>query len=231
MSSDGGRTCDESELINIFKKTNSTFFSLSDTLEFNFMRFSRKWCANSFSNVNLLHLKIFEQMIRFFPANITSTFSCYIASLEYYFTTMEFLNKELLHPQVFGQTQLISVVGSIGKVELDVFKDLTSLTILDLRLFNSRGFAHANGVEWMRYFNYYQASFEATLDDNNVTLSNESISSLEQFKVVVIFRYWSDVRLLPSKYFPLIDYQFPDEDLCLFASYPHEKLIFTFVAN
>ncbi len=155
MSSDGGRTCDETQLLEIYKQTSVTFFSLKQTyLLFVVMSFPRKWCASTFKNVTLKTLMVYGQPVRFFSRNTSSLFDCSISNLKITKATIEHLDREVLHPQVFGRTVSISVhSSSIRKIEPDVLKDLTSLNTLYLTINNIKGFMHANGIDWMQYLN------------------------------------------------------------------------------
>jgi hypothetical protein len=71
MSSDGGKTCNETDLLNMFNRRNksSGFFSFSPT---NLMfgnsetRVPTKWCASSFKNVNIQKLHVTTNSFRFF---------------------------------------------------------------------------------------------------------------------------------------------------------------------
>ncbi len=50
MTSDNGKTCDETHLISIYNKTNVNIFSPINFLYFQSLKFPRKWCASFFSN-------------------------------------------------------------------------------------------------------------------------------------------------------------------------------------
>jgi hypothetical protein len=229
--SDDGKTCDESELVSVFSRTSTSVFSLSYTFKFTQVVFRRKWSALAFHNVQISQLSMAEDnAVRFYPENSKYRLNCNIKILRISSTTIEHQSREVLHPQVFSSTETIEIEGSIGKVELDVFGDLTSLKALIMMVYNLRGFIHTNGLEWMEYLNYYQESFYPKLRLlENSTLSRDSTSKLDQNKVIVSVlsvTYTTSNSLLSSSYFPLANYSFPDEDFCLFASYPRNKMVF-----
>jgi hypothetical protein len=132
---------------------------------------------------------------------------------------------------MLAATVRLHLFGTIGKVLTDIFKDLTSLRYLQFRINNYRGFVHANGIEWMQYLNFYREPFEPELALVNESLSNETQYRLNAHSVFIVFFDENNIAEFPPRYFPLLFYEFPDEDFCLFADYPHKKLIFTSISS
>jgi hypothetical protein len=89
---------------------------------------------------------------------------------------------------------------------------------------NIRAFMHVYGIEWMRFMNYY---LDPLLTADNTALSDETESKLNRHSIVILLSFTMNDNTYPAKYFPSIEYDFPREYFCLFATYPHEKLIFT----
>jgi hypothetical protein len=230
MSSDGGQTCDETQLVEIFKQTNHNFFGLSSSLFLHQLRFTRKWCASVFRNLYLSLLLVEGQPIRFYSENSTlfnaSNINCVIRSLELNQTIIENFNKEILHPQLYGRLQTLSVSGAIGKIQTDIFKDLVELSFFQLAIYNLRGFLHTNGIEWTRYLNFYKST--RNLSDL-VKMNNSANSEMDDYisnsLVTIVIDNRRNDDLYPIEYFPFIGYEFPDADFCIFADFPHEKLV------
>jgi hypothetical protein len=97
ISSNGDRTCDETQLLDIYKSTNTILFSLLyfARIEIN-GRYPRKWCASAFKNVFMKDLLVIRQPIRFFPENTSSPFDCWIRFMSIESVTIEMLNREIL---------------------------------------------------------------------------------------------------------------------------------------
>jgi hypothetical protein len=106
----------------------------------------------------------------------------------------------------------------LPRIEHDTFKDLTSLRSMRLDLAYLGAFIRENGIEWMRSLNYYHEPFRPQLVEND-TLSNATKFAFDHFSIVI--------EIGPSS----LTYAFPDADFCTFASYPHEKLIFTAITD
>jgi hypothetical protein len=102
MSSDGGRTCDETQLLEIFKTSNSTIFSLKASLSLSNMKYPRKWCPLAFNQAHIHKLGIRFQPIRFFQENTLSSadFDCDITYLLIDSMVIEHLNREVLHASI-----------------------------------------------------------------------------------------------------------------------------------
>jgi hypothetical protein len=233
MSSDGGETCDESHLRSIFNnKTERSLFSLAYDWSYS-LRVPRRWCASTFSNTETIEgLTVEGPMIRSYPQNTTSAFNCTVQSLLIRHLTIEVFNRKVLHPQVFAQTETMRIEYSlIGKLELNLFKDLTSLRSFFLKIFNLRGLMQANGFGWARYLNYYRSrpvEWPPGLLANK-SLSNESRLELDQNKFFVTIELMTNLDDSDGIFFPMADYAFPGENFCLFVDYPHDKLAFTLI--
>jgi hypothetical protein len=174
----------------------------------------------------LLPYLVYIETLQFYPER-TTDFDCRISELEISATTIELLDRMTLHPQVFARTERVSLGGIIGKVEHDIFKDLSLLKSLTLQIYNIRGFMHTNGIGWMRFLNSnYTGTFKPAFLENG-TLSARSKHEMEAHRVFVAIVNSVETTQLDSKYFPLLFYNFSDEDFCLFAEYPHERMVIT----
>ncbi len=233
MTADNGRTCDEAESLDAFNQTNGyTFFTSMQTLSLKSSRFTRKLCPLVFKTVSLDTLYTFGPLLKFYKENSDAYskldgLSSAISTLHLRSAVIENLDRELLHPHVYANTFQIKIECSIGKIEVDVFKELTALSELLMSLNNFRGFLHSNGIEWMQYLNYHVSPFEPEFYANlTITVASRDLIDKKRIWIQVECMA-NDLDLYPVSYFPFFGYQFPDEYFCLFARYPHQKMIFT----
>ena len=94
---------------------------------------------------------------------------------------------------LFENVKTISIYGSVGSIQVDVFKSFIDLAEIDLNPSNLMNFLHQLGIEWTLFLprNSY-VCFELQTRD-----------------------FW----------FIHKEYDYPDEDFCLFANWPHKKLV------
>ncbi len=106
-----------------------------------------------------------------------------------------------------------------------MFKELSELCAIYMRFFSIRGFFHSNRIEWMQYLNYYMPAFEPKFTENR-SLTASSISRIsESLLWLHVETKANNKYMYPVGYIPFFGYQFPSEDFCLFAKYPHRKIV------
>jgi hypothetical protein len=237
MSSDGGSTCDETELIKIIDKYKYGIFGELDYLSINFEFLShnsnfKKWCLLIFKNANIDELHFKGKPIRFFTGNSTYNISG-IQYVNFENLVVDNLDKEILHPQVYSLLNDLSITGAVKKIETDVFKEMNNLTTINFEIYDLKGFIHGNGIEWMNYLNYYTprvniSRFELTCDLECIRLFNSSALwiSLEQLYFTITNKTAKGLYLTN-----IIPYLFPDKDFCIFSNYPHDKSVFINTLN
>jgi hypothetical protein len=231
MSSGGGVACDETELINIFNKTNYGIFGsftrlamLSISFEFHSSNSDfKQWCPLVLKNANIDLLYMDQKPIRFYGRNFSHSISS-VRSVSFLNFVADNLDKEILHPQVYSHLNSLAIDGNLKKIETEVFKEMKHLTNIYLLFYNLKTFIHGNGIEWMSYVNYYMprvniSRFELECNFECLTNLSSNVSWIE------LQTYRS---LTPNNksfsYFPnLIPYAFPDEDFCIFSNYPFDK--------
>ena len=115
----------------------------------------------------------------------------------------EELTKEILCPQIFRDTKVLQITGSLNKIQTDLFQDFTKIELIFLKLDSLRLFFH-QGIEWMSYLNR--------------DLKNHDIKSNLNRIIILTFMeiYFEDI---------VTKFTYPDEDLCLFRKFPHKQLI------
>jgi hypothetical protein len=236
MSSDGGRTCDETQLAAIFKNNKMNFSVFNWKAQvltlFNIKQSHGALCALAFKNVNLESLTVIARLPKFFSSksNVdmsgTSIYNLVLSEI-----VIEQLDLTVLHPQVFASLFMLSIYGcSIRHIQPDLFKNLPNLQTIILNLYNLKGFIHGNGIEWMRYLGsnsstltpeWLNSEIESTCDNACQKLLN----SLFLFIFREEFDNGVDINNLPVANFQNLRYTFPDADFCTFANFSFNKLI------
>jgi hypothetical protein len=123
MTTDAGRTCNDTDLLGIHKRVGgfSPFGLAWPDLKIHSVQFSRKWCPAAFANLKLDVLTVDGQQIRFYSAEKkrTESLNCSAKRLEIMFTSIKLLDKEILHPQVFAHTQYVVIIAAVEKFQHD----------------------------------------------------------------------------------------------------------------
>ncbi len=126
------------------------------------------------------------------------------------------INKALLNKQVFENLVNFLAKGNLNAIQSGVFWSLKSL--LSIRILNENfgNFFHKIGIEWTRELN---AFLKEEITPQNIKWN------LQSRFLVGIFVLIEDSGLLYKQY------SYSDEDFCIFALFPHEKLILPILNN
>lgn len=124
------------------------------------------------------------------------------------------LDSSLLHPGIFKNVKTISLLGAIASIEPNIFKPFTQLTELKLESVFFIKFIHKNGLAWMRSINYGLDVKVSNYTDISLNIGKTCFVSLNFHELVK-----TDLKLA---------YSFPDEDFCLWQSYPFRQLVITY---
>lgn len=146
------------------------------------------------------------------------------------------INSNNLDPDLFRNSSLIEFFQVVLiSIQTDLFSDrFDNLHRITLRLFNLKAFLHGrDGVAWIKAINSHIPPF----DLQNSDLFNKMINYVNANKKIVEFQkqqlqvitVTDDNQGDSEKYFPNIDYAFPDRDFCLFHDIPQERLVFILV--
>lgn len=119
-----------------------------------------------------------------------------------------YLNKRLFYNGVFKNTKSLSIYRSfLFGVEYSLFIDFYLLRNIELQLLNFNTFI-ASDQTWMKYLN----------SNITVDLTNQiEISKNKDNRMILVL---GDLTK---------SYKYPEEDFCLFRSFPHNKLVFPVV--
>ena len=109
---------------------------------------------------------------------------------------------------MFEKLESLTIRFYIDTIELLVFKELVYLRKLSISIYFMRNFLK-KGTSWMQYLNY-----------NTKFFYNETSIIDSSKQLIVKFNILSD-PLYENMYED--DYNFPNEDFCLFKNFPHKN--------
>ena len=122
----------------------------------------------------------------------------------------ESLTRDLLYPALFRNVNSVSLTGVLERIEADLFRDYPKINLVLFKISNLRGFFHA-GTQWMNSLNSHV----------RVNLSSPTDVKLN------IKKLWVLVLEHPTSFVSFDQvYEYPDEDLCLFREFPHDRLVY-----
>ena len=219
------KKCNESKLVTIFNSSNY-FSEFSDLNLAEKMQYPKRVCPFLFKNINLPRLYLYVSLFEIDSTNYSNlnTLNSSVYSMELSSVLNLNLNRKVFHPQVHSEVFLLRIVGgSIRSIETDLFKSFqTNLNMLYLKIRNTKGFFHSQGIDWIKSINYDIAK----IDLDNKSSLNHRYDFKNLFSITLDNNKVSDLELFyPIEYFPYLRYQFLDEDFCLFAQFPHQQLI------
>jgi hypothetical protein len=234
-SLDADETCDENELITIFDTYEYGIFHEITALTINYQFQSpnsnfKNWCPLIFKNANLDRLVIQGKPVRFFTGNSSYNINSRIQEVHFNNIVTDYFDKEMLHPQVFSLSDSVFIIGSLKKIETDVFKELRHLQYISLHIYHFTSFIHGNGIEWMNYLNYYKprlnmSIFELECDLECLLLLNSSVLLVDLGSIFSNDSKIENTNFSLSSFPYMIPYTFPNEDFCIFANYPHNTSV------
>jgi hypothetical protein len=121
---------------------------------------------------------------------------------------LEDLTTKILCPHIFKNVQYLSITGSLYQMQLNLFESLTKIEYLLFSLDDLKGFFQ-RGLQWMSYLN----------KDLNLRKVNSEKFRQNSNRVLMM-----DFNELNARYLTKA-YTYPDEDICLFEHFPHQKLV------
>jgi hypothetical protein len=114
---------------------------------------------------------------------------------------------------LFKYLNFLLINGVLNEIQMDLFSNFLYLKKIDFQLDNLRGFFHASNNQWMSVLN---AGVSININDHN-------LDSIKDQAMLLRFLYLSDVSSYDH------DYEYPNEDLCLFRYFPHSSAVFPFI--
>ena len=170
------------------------------------VRYSSQLCplVFQFATIDLLSLHFIsnENRLKFKHLTQEANLNANILFLSLIHLKLDFLDSDLINPDVFKFVRTVQVFGDLKRVETKCFKSLRNLKSLIFELNNLEEFVKDN-LNWTN--NLRQTTF------NKSTLG-------KPFKE--IFVHLSDKNET---------YEFPDRDLCYLKQFPNQKYIFPVV--
>jgi hypothetical protein len=129
MSTDGGHSCDESQLIEIFNKTpvsTSIYtWAANNTIFTNLIQSRGPLCPLAIKNAKMTSMQVSGgQPIKFFSEKSRFELNTNISELFLNFVAIEKLDNTILHSQVFSQLEKFSLNGALKRIAVDVFKGM-----------------------------------------------------------------------------------------------------------
>ena len=179
-------------------------------IQFQNVNYPEKWCPYFFRNFDLVNLAfssitnsfLIKNRLNFYELNSTQVYFNFLKILGLSIT-YDFLDKKSLS-SLFRKVEFLGITGVLTGIELHLFKNFTNLKVITLGLSNLREFFHM-GNYWMKNLNL-KAMFNLG--------ANAKISIRLEF-----------IHLTDHVSFDFI-YEYPNEDLCLFKDFPHERAIY-----
>lgn len=216
--------------LNISTMTNIFTYFPSIEIKIANSKFPPEVCPLVFNNADLNILSIYSGALYFdtnsYPFLDQITNHVFKYSIRYMYK-FDITNKSL-HSSVFRGLTVFEVEScSIQRIQTDVFRGLNELKNVYLMLINLRSFFHLNGIDWMYYLNVNYQTSNFYLANSPDALRRVLFLSVELWIQI----HLNDHDLYPVEFFPYFEYRFPDEDFCLFASFPHENLIVPKLVN
>ena len=195
--------------------TSLNFFKYFFKILLRNVEYPKVWCPYFFKDFHLAHLFLLDitnsflikNRLNFYQLNSSNhTYLKYLVSLQLYLT-YESLNRNSLSPELFQKMNMLTIRGILDGIEMSLFQNFRDLRVIDFEIGNLREFFHT-GNQWMLYLNL----------DFNVT-------TIYDFKRILGLRFIYLKRIFS---FASI-YEYPDEDLCLFKNFPHERLVYSII--
>ena len=197
----------------LFSSFRSVFLGQLDKV-----RYPAKLCPVVFKDANLESLYLFnltqENRPNFLQFNSSffpiSSLNSVINNLHIQSSHIR-LDNELLDRNVFKYVRKLSIeFSSLAFIEPDLLKWFKSLRQINLWLFNFGEFIRGSNNKWLHYLNH----------DLNVNLSNAN--QVDSYRDKQILLELNDEKN---------EYEYPDEDFCLFKYFPHHKLVYPLIKS
>lgn len=162
------------------------------------------------SNLKLFTIKslsdslIAKKRLSFYPLPAQTDLDLFIFefSISCYHLT---LDENLLNVNIFKRLQTLDINGQIRLIKLDLFKSFTNLKVVNIKL-QSINTILANS--WFEYLNYGMVDIDL---DNQFLIEK----NIEKLLILTLFQMYANTTY----------YDYPNEDICLFRRFPHQKLV------
>ena len=178
-------------------------------------------CPYIFLNTNLVNLGlyqitnslIFKNRLRFMNKSDEISLAGGLNSnfLEYLELNLVFeeLNGHLLSPHIFKSIKTLQITGSPFLLDENLFEFFVSIEFIFMSVDNLRNLFQ-QGLKWTHHLN---SDLNVNIDDVFQLRQNSNQIKIIQFNQIFNRAFATNV------------YIYPDEDLCLFKTFPHKQLI------
>jgi len=199
----------EESICNSSTFVRDNFFSSFNSATFINVKYPTLFCSHAFSNSSLEQIIFGDITNSFLKMNLLNFSRIYNLNL----TLMEklnqvsmsmnyvYLNENMLSKALFKQMKILRIHGAINGVNDErLFASFPHLGRLILQVNNMVKFLHS-GTKWMTHL-------------------NENFNSENNARLFIL-------KLVYSREMVSFDsiYEYPNEDLCLFKDFPHERLV------
>ena len=175
-------------------------------------KYSLKTCPYIFKNsiINALSLNYIrssylnENLLEFIKIKNSDDINSDIFHVDFKVYRIQF-NDNLLNKDIFKKTKSIDISGILNGIQDDLFKSIDDLKILRIRTENVKNLFAKNN-KWLQYLNFY-------LKPVDPDTKNEEI--LAKSLMLIIYQSFNRVTY----------YDYPNEDICLFSKFPHNKIV------
>ena len=165
--------------------------------------------------LKIVNSLIYKNQLGFVGTNETQSKSLKIKDLERleFNVIFEDVTLRIMNKYLFERVMFLSLTGSIGQIQEDIFEHFKYLNILSIRTENIGGL-YENGLEWLRYLN----------KDMRIDFAR-GFSTYDSLLVKLV-----KFQEICSPLFSTI-YSYPDSDFCLFRDFPHSQLVLPMILN
>jgi hypothetical protein len=207
-----------------FEQKVFSYFGEVKYLFFNDDIFYRKdVCPFVFQNTQLEELGlfkitnslIFKNQLEFLELNETDAYDLNLKQLSSLSLGIynEDVSLKVVNRFIFKNIFFLGILGSINRIEENLFESFKKIEDITISLDNLKSIYH-NGVKWMKHLN----------GDLNVTIENETDFNLHYKRTIIVELNENES---PFKH----EYEYPNEDLCLFKEFPHHQLVYPLIIN
>jgi len=126
----------------------------------------------------------------------------------------EDLTKKNVCPHIFKTIHNLAIIGAPNSIQTNLFAFFPQIEYIILNIDNLEKFLH-QGIDWMTYLNK-----GLRVNTNDLRGLKRMLSHIKIININEI-----DDRHLTNMY------TYPDEDLCVFRSFPHKQLVMPFLPN
>ena len=212
---------DVNDCLNYKFRTN--FFTKIDVLNLRAgLFYNKKVCPILLSNSRLSQMSIYgiansfvnKNKFEFVDIGEELGNDVYLGSFQYLDLLLTYcsVTKQIVNQYVFRSMESIYIEGLINEVEFDFFKFFKRLIRVELILQRINSF-FANGNHWFDH-----------LATDKKTYDLENISDSIKYKMSILVLFINDNSLIFGK-----NYDYPEEDFCLFYHFPHDRLVYPIV--